>query len=74
MHARPVRPNTAAPGDAGSSPVRPTREVSVKKLLWICPRCGGKNRLRFWKCRRCRAKVALQRRLDLALLWAGALR
>ena len=46
----------------------------MKKLLWICPRCGGKNRLRFWKCRRCHAKVALQRRLDLALLWAGALR
>jgi len=46
----------------------------MKKLLWICPRCGGKNRLRLWKCRRCRARVALQRRLDLALLWAGALR
>jgi len=46
----------------------------MKKLLWICPRCGGKNRLRFWLCRRCHAKVALQRRLDLALLWAGAIR
>ena len=46
----------------------------MKKLLWICPRCGGKNRLRFWKCRRCNARVALQRRLDLPLLWAGALR
>ncbi len=46
----------------------------MKKLLWICPRCGGKNRLRFWICRRCRAKVGLPRRLDLALLWAGARR
>ena len=46
----------------------------MKKLLWICPRCGGKNRLRFCLCRRCRAKVGLQRRLELALLWAGALR
>ena len=45
----------------------------MKKFVWICPRCGGKNRLRLWKCRRCHAKVALQRRLDLALLWAGAL-
>jgi len=46
----------------------------MKKLLWICPRCGGKNRLRVPKCRRCQAKVPLQRRLDMALLWAGALR
>lgn len=40
----------------------------MKKLVWICPRCGGKNRLRVWKCRRCHAEVAFQRRLDLALL------
>ncbi|HLY09368.1 MAG TPA: hypothetical protein VKW04_08720 [Planctomycetota bacterium] len=46
----------------------------MKKLQWICPRCGGKNPLRHGTCRRCRARVALQRRLDLALLWAGALR
>jgi hypothetical protein len=46
----------------------------MKKLLWICPRCGGKNRPRFCLCRRCRVKVAVQRRLELALLWAGALR
>jgi len=46
----------------------------MKKLQWICPRCGGKNRLRFCLCRRCRAKVGLQRRLEMALLWAGALR
>jgi hypothetical protein len=46
----------------------------MKKLLWICPRCGGKNRLRFCLCRRCRARVALQRRVEMALLWAGALR
>ena len=46
----------------------------MKKLLWICPRCGVKNRVQLWKCRRCRARVALQRRIDGALLWAGALR
>ena len=46
----------------------------MKKLQWICPRCGGKNHLRIWKFRRCSAKVALPRRLEMALLWAGALR
>ena len=46
----------------------------MRKLLWICPRCAAKNRLRTWKCRRCRAKVPLDRRLPLALLWAGAVR
>ena len=46
----------------------------MHKPLWICPRCASKNRLRSWKCRRCRAKLALARRLPLALLWAGALR
>jgi ribosomal protein L40E len=46
----------------------------MKRNLWICPRCGGKNRLRFWICRRCRANVKLQRRLEFALLWAGSLR
>ena len=46
----------------------------MKKLRWICPRCGGRNRLRAGACRRCRTKVALQHRVDLALLWAGALR
>ena len=47
---------------------------AMRKLLWICPRCAAKNRLRYWKCRRCRAKVAFSRRLPMALLWAGALR
>ena len=46
----------------------------MKKLLWICPRCGGKNRLRFGACRRCRARVNVQRRIEMALLWAGSLR
>lgn len=46
----------------------------MHKLIWICPRCAAKNRLRFWKCRRCRARMTLARRLPLALLWAGALR
>ena len=46
----------------------------MRKLLWICPRCAAKNRLRYARCRRCRAKVVLSRRLPMALLWAGALR
>jgi len=46
----------------------------MKKLRWNCPRCGGKNQGRAWKCRRCRAPVGLPRRLELALLWVGALR
>lgn len=46
----------------------------MKKLQWICPRCGGKNHVRIGTCRRCRAKVGLQRRIEFALLWAGALR
>ena len=46
----------------------------MKKLRWICPRCGGKNRLRYAECRRCRARVTVQRRIEMALLWAGALR
>ena len=45
----------------------------MKKLQWICSRCGGKIHLRVWKCRRCRTRMTLQRRLDLALLWTGAL-
>ena len=46
----------------------------MKKLAWLCPRCGIRNRPRVWTCRRCRSKLALQRHLDQALLWAGALR
>jgi ribosomal protein L40E len=46
----------------------------MRKPRWICPRCGVRNRLRSWACRRCRSKLDLQRRLDQALLWAGALR
>ncbi|HEV3027438.1 MAG TPA: hypothetical protein VG457_07680 [Planctomycetota bacterium] len=46
----------------------------MNKLRWICPRCGGRNPVRAGKCRRCRARVALERRLSMALLWAGALR
>jgi predicted RNA-binding Zn-ribbon protein involved in translation (DUF1610 family) len=46
----------------------------MRKLRWICPRCGGKNHVRVWKCRRCRTQGAIERRLALALLWAGALR
>ena len=46
----------------------------MNKLRWICSRCGGKNPIRAWKCRRCRAQVGLPRRLELALLWVGALR
>jgi hypothetical protein len=46
----------------------------MKKLLWICPRCGGKNRLVRWACRRRRARCPLPRRIEMALLWAGALR
>ena len=47
---------------------------AMRKPLWICPRCAAKNRPRTWKCRRCRVKVPLDRRLPKALLWAGALR
>ncbi len=46
----------------------------MKKLVWICPRCAAKNKLRLWRCRRCRAKVPVQRRIDMALLWAGAVK
>jgi ribosomal protein L40E len=46
----------------------------MKKLVWICPRCAAKNKLRLWLCRRCRAKLPVQRRIDLALLRAGAVR
>ncbi|HXX92167.1 MAG TPA: hypothetical protein VEN81_00950 [Planctomycetota bacterium] len=46
----------------------------MKRLLWICPRCGGKNRLVRPTCRRCRARCPVHRRIEMALLWAGALR
>ena len=46
----------------------------MKKVPWICPRCGSKKSRRGWKCRRCRARLPLQRRAELVLLWTGALR
>lgn len=64
-----------AAGDGPSSTdVGVQEKWRMKKLRWICPRCGGRNRLRYWACRRCRARVAAARRMELALLWVGALR
>jgi len=43
-----------------------------RRMRWICPRCGWKNGMHRFRCRRCRIKCALTRRLAIAAVLGPA--